>query len=183
MEQRKYGDEKVVQCILDVDSNIDDQENDDSNEFQDAIFSNPNFIVNSEDDFVADFVEELHQSSNWQFVSRTGEVWSKAPTMRDVHRACAHNIVRDQHDPSRYILNTCGVSAFEAFKILLTDDVIKTIVDCANVEGMLQVDEWQSIDENEIHYLFGLLLLIGVYRNKNVGTSELWSEKDGIPLA
>ena len=56
------------------------------------------------------------------------------------------------------------------------------MVDCTNLEGTLQIDEWQSTDENEIHCLFGLLLLVGVYRNKNVSISELWSEKDGIPL-
>ena len=117
MEQRKYTAEQVVQRILDDDesdlsSSIDDQENNDSNEFQDAILSIPNSIVDSEDAFVADFVEELHQ-----FVSRNGEVWSKAPTMCNVHCACAHNIVHDQHGPSCYLLNTYGASAFEAFKI------------------------------------------------------------------
>ena len=91
-------------------------------------------------------------------------------------------IVHDQHGPSRYILNTCGASAFEAFKIFLTDDVVKTTVNCRNLEGTLQTDEWRSTDENEIHCLFDLLLLIGAYRNKNVSISELWSEKDGIPL-
>ena len=60
--------------------------------------------------------------------------------------------------------------------------MIKTIVDCANLECMLQIDEWQSTDKNEIHYLFALVLLIGVYKNKNVSESELWNEKDGIPL-
>ena len=99
MEQHKYTAEQVVQCILnedesDLGSNIDDQENDDS------------LIIDSEDDFVADFLEELHQLSNLQFVSRNGEVWRKAPTMRNIHRACAHNIVRDQNGPSRYALNT-----------------------------------------------------------------------------
>ena len=134
MEQRKYTAEQVVQCILDEDesdlgSNIDDQENDDSNELQDAILSNPNSTVDSEDDFVADFLEEFHQSSNWQFVSRNGKVRNKkgTPTTRNVHRACAYNIVCDQHGPSRYVLNTCGASALEAFKIFSTDDVVKTI--------------------------------------------------------
>lgn len=173
--RRRYTAEEAANIIDEDYSEVDSQSDSD---LDDEVISDPN--DSSDDDLIADLVEDIHHA-NQTFVSRGGVVWHRQ-SQAARGRFSAHNVIHERQGPTRLTLRSCGNSPFDAFSIFVTEDIIRTIVDCTNIEGNIQIQNWSPTDANEIRCFFGLLLLIGVYKGKNSSISELWSKSDGRPI-
>ena len=175
--RRRYTAADAAAFLVDDDfSDNDDQQDSD---LDDNLISDPN--SDSDDDIVGDLVEAIHQA-NQTFIARNGVVWNRQPIPRNNRRFPAHNVIHQQPGPTRAALQSCGNSPDDALRIFLTDEIVNTIVECTNVEGRNQVQNWTATDMNEMRCFFGLLLLIGVYKGKNSSIAELWSKHDGRPI-
>lgn len=118
-----------------------------------------------------------------EMLSRNGqENWSSQPHQY-AGQARVHNIVRERAGPTRIAERVCGQSPESSFKLFITQEMVNSIVTHTNTEGYLRFGQnWQDTNEDEMYTFFGLLLLAGVYHNKNSAISELWSHEDGRPI-
>ncbi|XP_065683325.1 piggyBac transposable element-derived protein 4-like [Hydra vulgaris] len=130
--------------------------------------------------------EEVVQENhilNQNMISKNGEdIWSKLPSV-NAAQPCAHNIIRQPTGPTRFAAQVCGQSVDTAFKLFITSEMIKIIVNCTNGEARrIRLEGWVDTTVNELYEFIGVLLLAGVFNSKNQSIKELWSKLDGIPI-
>ena len=82
----------------------------------------------SEDEIVNNLVEEIHQQSS-HYSARDGQIWSKEPIAQHATgRVQVHNLVREQHGPTREVLRICANIPADSFKVFLTPEIVNIIV-------------------------------------------------------
>lgn len=66
-----------------------------------------------------------------------------------------------------------------SFRLFLSDDMMKHIVEMTNLQGRRVIENWKDMDMQELLAYVGLLVLSGVYQSNGGSTLRLWSEKTG----
>nr|XP_047129659.1 piggyBac transposable element-derived protein 4-like [Hydra vulgaris] len=120
---------------------------------------------------------------NQNMISKNGEeIWSTLPS-ENAAQPRAHNIIRQPTGPTRFAAQVCGQSVDTAFKLFITPEMIRIIVNCTNAEAhRIRLEGWVDTTVNELYEFIGVLLLAGVFHCKNQSIKELWSKLDGISI-
>ena len=169
---------RALQLILAESSESDEDSN--SSDFMDEIIAVDavDDAVN-EDDTVGTVVDAIHQ----EYVnvrSRDGqEIWSRDPVAPPIGRVAANNVMREHQGPTNAVRNVCGLSPADAFKVFITPDIVRTIVECTNIEGSQRYGDWHLTDCDEMYQLFGLLIIGGAHHNNKTRVADLWSSEHG----
>ncbi|XP_065654465.1 piggyBac transposable element-derived protein 4-like [Hydra vulgaris] len=137
-------------------------------------------IISDESD--EEVVQENH-ILNQNMISKNGEeIWSKLPCV-NAAQPRAHNIIRQPTGPTRFAAQVCGQSVDTAFKLFITPEMIRIIVNCTNAEARrIRLEGWIDTTVNELYEFIGVPLLAGVFHSKNQSIKELWSRLNGIPI-
>ena len=134
---------RALQLILAESSESDEDSN--SSDFMDEVITVDavDDAVN-EDDTVGTVVHAIHQEYV-NFRSRDGqEIWSRDPVAPLVGRVAANNVMREHQGPRNAVRNVCGLSPADAFKVFITPDIVRTIVECTNVHKSMVIGTLQT---------------------------------------
>ena len=116
-------------------------------------------------------------------ISKNGdEIWSALPVI-GAAQPLAHNIIQQPTGQTWLAAQTCGMSVDAPFKLYITQEIIRVVINCISSEARRTRQE-QLVDTtvNEINEFIGLLLLVGVFHSKNHSIKEPWSTTDGIRI-
>lgn len=141
------------------------------------------FTSSDEDDPVADIVQQIGTDANKMMSTNGQDQWSKLPLPENNNlRPQAHNILCEAQGPTNFARNICGQSPKQAFQLFLTEEVVREIVRCTNLEGSRRHQNWTPTSVEEQYCFYGVLLLAGAHHENHTRVSELWSEVDGRPI-
>ena len=144
---------------------------------EDIILSDNDSTMSVEEEAATTLPRDTHMKS------RDGsEIWHRGPlSVERQHRA--HDILREAQGPTRQAIRSgCGDSASQSFKLFLSSDLVGSIVQHTNEEGLRNDPTWKCTTTEEIYKFVGLLLLAGVYRAKHEPIEQLWNQTHGRPI-
>ena len=139
--ERQYTVSEALEEILN-ESSGDEDVSDDSGSEVDAIIDHENSKSSSDTnndeehadgDLVDALIEEIHVGANIMMSKNGQEQWSKVPHQVNA-RQLPHNILREATGPTNAVLNICGQSPTDAFKVLLTVPIVQHITYCTKIE-------------------------------------------------
>ena len=88
-------------------------------------------------------------------------------------------MMREHQGSTNAVRNVCGLSPDNAFKVFITPDIVRTIVECTNIEGSQRYGDWHLTDCDETYQLFGLLIIGGAHHDNKTRVADLWSSEHG----
>ncbi|XP_065658824.1 piggyBac transposable element-derived protein 4-like [Hydra vulgaris] len=158
-----------------ADENLTDDE-------EDIITADDESDATISDESDEEVIQENH-ILNQNMISNNGEeIWNKLPCV-DAVQPRAHNIIQQPTGPTRFATQVCGQSVGTAFKLFITPEMIRIIVNCINAEARrIKLEGWVDTTVNELYEIIGVLLLAGVFHSKNQSIKELWNRLDDIPI-
>ena len=124
-------------------------------------------------------MDAIHQEYV-NFRSRDGqEIWSCDSVAPLVGRVAANNVMREHQGQKNAMRNVCGLSPADAFRVFITPDIVRTIVECTNIEGSQRYGDRHLTDCDEMYQLFCLLIISGAHHDNKTRLADLWSSEHG----
>ena len=110
------------------------------------------------------------------FVASDGTVWSgkEIPT----GRRKAVNVMRSAGGLSALGRRTCTENPLTNWKVIVTDEILDTIVECTNDKARIDNNSL-VITRQDLETFIGVSILIGVYKGRGEPIRAVWSESEG----
>ena len=183
--QRRFSAAEAFRKMVEENSSDSDEseENESDGSESDAVVEDPDSEMEMEmniDEIPRHVHGDVLQNSvsieNNVIISKDGQQrWSKVPLLENNHvRPRSYNILRERQGPTQAARNVCGLSPDHAFKLLMSCQVVKKIVDFTNLEGQRRFPYWMRTSVDEMYRFFGVLLMAGAFHDNKTRVSELW---------
>lgn len=123
--------------------------------------------------------EEVEVPEQSVFKSRDGTIqWYSTPPGAGARRRM-ESILRVKPGATRYAVSRINENPVSAFRLFITADIIRIIVENTNIQGRSKYkDNWIDVDNITIDAYFGFLFLTGVYNAYCQSTIELFDAKN-----